>query len=242
MDTLGFIVLRHVNNKSTDQYWQYCYDCIRKFYPENIILIIDDSSDYSFVTTSKPLYKTLTINSEYSRRGEILPYYYYLQHKLFDRAVILHDSVFIQYYIDFNVDKYKIIWEFEHYWDHVEDETLMLSLFNDNELLNFYENKGLWKGCFGAMTIITHDFLSEVNSKYNISILLDYVLTRHNRSSFERVIGCLLQKMYKKEVLLGNIHEHFHRYDKKYGEYLFEEIHTNESYREFPILKVWTGR
>ena len=39
--TIGFIILRHVNSKSTDRYWKRSYDCVRKFYPENEIVIID---------------------------------------------------------------------------------------------------------------------------------------------------------------------------------------------------------
>ena len=34
-----------------------------------------------------------------------------LKNKLFDIAVIIHDSIFINRYIDFSIDKYKIIWE-----------------------------------------------------------------------------------------------------------------------------------
>lgn len=242
-NTIGFIILRHVHDEVTDKYWQKCYDCIRQFYPENLILIIDDSSNYAYVSSNKKLYKTLILNSEYEKRGEVLPYYYYLQHKLFDTAVILHDSAFIQKYIDFNVDKYKLLWEFEHHWDHIEDETHMLGLYNDNELLEFHKNKDLWKGCFGAMTIVTHEFLSHVNSKYDISLLLPHISSRHNRSSFERVIACLFQKEYKKELLLGNIHNYFYHPsdNKKFGDYVFGEI-ENECYRKFDILKVWSGR
>ena len=47
------------------------------------------------------------------------------------------------------------------------------------------------------MTIITHDYLTYINNKYDISKLLDYVLNKYNRSSFERVIACLLQKEEK---------------------------------------------
>ena len=89
MDQIGFIILRHVNSELTNQYWIHCYNCIRKHYPENMILIIDDNSDYRYIT-NKGLYKTLTINSEYPGRGELLPYYYYLQYKLFDTAVQTH--------------------------------------------------------------------------------------------------------------------------------------------------------
>jgi hypothetical protein len=243
-NTIGFIILRHVNDETTNKYWQKCYECIREFYPENTILIIDDSSDYNYITYKK-VYKTLIINSEYEKRGEILPYYYYLQHKLFDTAVIIHDSVFIQKYIDFNVDKYKLIWDFEHHWDHIEDETHMLSLFNNSELLEFHRNKDLWKGCFGAMCIVTHDFLTHVNSKYNISLLLDHIFTRHNRSSFERVIACLFQKEHKLEILLGNVHRYFISIEDNrtysFGQYVFDSF-DDKMYRKFDILKVWTGR
>lgn len=230
--SIGFIILRHVNNELTNQYWIHCYDCIRKYYSENEILIIDDNSNYKFIT-NKILYKTTIINSEYPKRGELLPYYYYLNNKLFDTAVIIHDSVFINKYIDMNVDKYKIIWDFEHYWDQIEDETKMIELFNDEKLLNFYKNKNLWKGCFGGMSIITYNYLQQINNKYDISKLLDYILTRGNRCSFERVIGCLLHTEGKNETLLGNIHSYCNwgiNYDEK------------ENYKNLPLIKVWTGR
>ena len=131
---IGFIMLRHVNNNLSNEYWMYNYDCIRKYYPNNKILIIDDNSNYQFIT-KKELYNTTIIKSEYPRRGELLPYIYYLRNKLFDTAVIIHDSVFINKYIDFNVDKYKLLWEFEHNCDQIEDETKMIKLFNDETLL-----------------------------------------------------------------------------------------------------------
>jgi hypothetical protein len=233
MEKIGFIILRHVNNESTNRYWNYSYNCIRKYYPENLILIIDDNSDYKYIKEKQPLYKTLNINSEYHGRGELLPYYYYLQHKLFDIAVIIHDSVFINKYIDFNVNKYKILWFFEHDWDQIEDEKNMINLFNDEELRIFYENKHLWKGCFGCMSIIRHDYLMFINNKYDISKLIDVVNTRYNRCSFERVIACLLQKNEKTETLLGSIHTYC-----KWG-ITFEE---KDNYTDLPLIKVWTGR
>jgi len=160
--TIGFIILRHVNSAKTNIYWQTCYDNVRQFYPENDIIIIDDNSNYKYVT-NKELYKVKIIKSEYHGRGELLPYYYYLSNKLFDVAFIIHDSVFIQNNIDLRVDKYKITWDFEHHWDQIEDETNMIKLFKDENLLYFYQNKSLWVGCFGAMTTITHDFLTQVN-------------------------------------------------------------------------------
>jgi hypothetical protein len=236
---IGFIILRHVNNEKTNEYWNFCYDCIRKNYPENSILIIDDNSNYKYII-QRELYKTTIINTEYPGRGELLPYYYYFKNKLFDIAVIIHDSVFINEYIDFNVEKYKIIWGFKNNkGDQINDETQMLNLFNDKELMQFYENKEKWHGCFGGMSIITHDYLTFVNDKYDLSLLLDKVLTRYNRCSFERVIAVLLQKNYKEVPLLGDIHKYC-----KWG-ITFEDKYNKNNYKKkkhLPIIKVWTGR
>lgn len=232
MENVGFIILRHVNNELTNNYWIKSYNCIRLYYPENKILIIDDNSNYNFITNEN-LYKTTIINSEYHKRGELLPYYYYLHNKLFDIAVILNDSVFINKYIDFTVDKYKFLWDFEHYWDQIEDETGMINIFNDVELTTFYENKTLWKGCFGSMSIITHDYLSFINTKYDISKLLDLIQNRYNRCSFERVIACLLQKHEQNNSLLGNIHQYC-----PWG----ITFNDTDNYTHLPLTKCWTGR
>jgi len=235
--SIGFIILRHVNNEMTNQYWQHCYECIRQYYPEHKIIIIDDNSDESFITYKK-MYNTTIIESEYHKRGELLPYYYYLKCKLFDTAVILHDSVFINKHIEFNVDKFKTLWTFKHNWDQHDDETIMISSYNDKQLLDFYNNKNIWNGCFGGMAIIKHDYLKEINCRYDISNLLEFVTSRHNRRSFERVIGCLLDGCLlrmdpREDSLLGDIHDYCNwgiTFDEK------------QNYAHLPIIKVWTGR
>jgi hypothetical protein len=126
-----------------------------------------------------------------------------------------------------------LIWEFEHRWDQIEDETKLIHIFNDPELLDFYNNKNLWKGCFGCMSIITHDYLIYINDKYDISKLLDCILTRYNRCSLERVFACLLQCNAKQKTLLGNIH--------LYCEWGIP-FEFKEYYNYLPIIKVWTGR
>ena len=63
-NTLGFIILRHVNSKITNMYWQLCYKRIRKFYPKNKIVIIDDNSNYQYVS-ELPLINATIIKSEY---------------------------------------------------------------------------------------------------------------------------------------------------------------------------------
>ena len=176
----------------------------------------------------------MVINNEYPKRGELMPYIYYLKHKVFDTAVILHDSVFINKYIDFNVGTYKFLWEFDsNQMPQIEDETKLLSVFKDSNLEEFYRKRNGWVGCFGGMSIITHDYLSLVNKKYNLHKLIDKINSRYNRKSFERVIAVLLQKERPKQSLLGNIHKYC-----KWG-IRYEELHMA---KHFPIIKIWSGR
>jgi len=48
--SIGFIILRHVISETTNRYWMLCYDSIRRYYPLHRIMIIDDNSNYEFVT------------------------------------------------------------------------------------------------------------------------------------------------------------------------------------------------
>ena len=238
--SVGFIILRHVTNETTNLYWIHCYHCIRTHYPENKIIIIDDNSNSQFVT-NHVIYNTTIIHSEYPGRGELLPYYYYLANKQFDVAVILHDSVFINKPLNVDlqqVNTYKMLWEFEHHWDQIEDETRIIDVFRDAELTELYKQPHLWKGCFGGMSIIAHDFLCYINEQYNLAHLLDVVVNRYNRSSFERVIACLFQKCGPEKTkinktLLGNIH--------KYCPWGIT-WHQKEKYAFLPVTKCWTGR
>lgn len=132
-----------------------------------------------------------------------------------------------------NVETYKILWDFQHDFDQIEDETKMINIFNDIKLTNFYENKQLWNGCFGSMSIIRHDYLISINNKYNISKLLECVLNRYNRKSFERVIACLLQIDRINETLFGNIFDY-----TPWG----INFQDKDNYKYLPITKIWTGR
>jgi hypothetical protein len=53
-----------------------------------------------------------------------------------------------------------MLWSFEHNWDNAERELEIINAFNCIKLTNFYNSKHLWKGCFGCMSVITHDYLA----------------------------------------------------------------------------------
>jgi hypothetical protein len=233
--SIGFIILRHVNSPHTNVYWMLSYDSIRKFYPENDIIIIDDNSQQGFIT-SKTLYKTTIIEGEYPKRGELLPYIYFLRRKPFDIAVILHDSVFINKYIDFSVETYKMLWHFtSHSSDQIADEKKMLNTSNNPAILKFHENKKLWNGCFGGMSIISYEYLHMLNSFFKIDNLIDFVTTRFNRMSLERVLAVILQfgDRGKHSSMYGDIKAYM-PWDVK--------IENMNKFRHLPLIKVWTGR
>lgn len=231
--TVGFIILRHVNSPLTNNYWIHSVKCVRKFYSSNQILIIDDNSNPTYIT-DEPFDNVTVIQSEYPGRGELLPYIYYLRNRFCDVAVIIHDSVFMNRYFDFtNVTSYQMLWEFEHYWDQIEDESRILSVFEDSALRTFHANKMLWKGCFGAMTVMSYDFLIKLNQKYDLTKLIGSITSRYNRCSFERVFACLLQTMASKTTLLGNIH-HYCKWEVTFQE--------KDYWNHLPIIKCWTGR
>ena len=234
----GFIILRHVNSEKTNNYWITCYDKIRQFYPNNKILLIDDNSNYDYVSKEKEamLTHTTIINSEFKGRGEILPYYYYLRNKLFDIAVIIHDSVFIQTHVDFGTEN-RFIWDFEHHWDNLYDQFRLIYLLKDNEkILKLYNDKSSWKGCFGAMTVVNHDFLLRLEDQYNFTILINHITCRYDRMSLERVFAVLFTlENTNKPSMIGNIHNYC-IVGQNYEQYINGKIH------DMPLVKVWSSR
>lgn len=240
-EKIGFIILRHVNSETTNEYWKECYRCIKYFYPKNRILIIDDNSDEKYVS-NLVLDNTMIIKSEYPKRGEFLPYYYFLKTKFCDTAVILHDSVFIKKYINFSVNNYKMIWDFKK--ESISDpesffsQKNMLLAIGSPKLIYFYSKKdsGFWEGCFGAMCSITYDYLKSIDSEYRISSLIPHITCRKDRCAFERIIACLIQLKYKEKSLLGSIYTYC-KWGLTYDDYLVIKNKTH-----LPIVKVWTGR
>ena len=49
-DDYVFIMTRHVNSETTDNYWKECYKNIRNSYPDKSIVIIDDNSNYDYIS------------------------------------------------------------------------------------------------------------------------------------------------------------------------------------------------
>jgi len=243
---IGFILTRHVNSPETNNYWIESYIQIRKFYPTNIIMIIDDNSNYTYIKQPETLNLTncFIVQSIYPQRGELLAYYYFHKYNLFDKAIILHDSVFIQNYIDFDaVTDIKFLWHFYHDWDDVHTEKQLINTLPTHiksQILEAYEEKSNWYAAFGVQAVITRDFLNQLDTKYNLfTSLLNYVDNRQKRMAVERIFGLLCTQIKPDLVdepsLFGTIHSYC-KWGTTYAEY------KNTQSLNLTIRKVWSAR
>ncbi len=228
--TFGFIILRCVNSEETNKSWIRCYKSIRKFY-NNKIIIIDDNSDQKYITNIE-YYNTTIINSEFPRRGELLPYYYYIKNHFFTRAVVIHDSMEIIKYFDFmninlqnKFNNYSRLFSFDNncYQIDIEFFKEMTTYIKNGHALYKYHlaNKTKLIGCFGVCFVIDYNFLQDIENKYNISNLVNFVDNRKKRMNLERFLSCLFEYDRGKSFItpndiFGNIHKNNNSYIKKY--------------------------
>jgi len=242
---LGFIFTRHVQSAETNRLWLTAYTSIRKYYPQNTIMIIDDNSNNDQIKIPETLHLTnvFIVQSTYPHRGELLAYYYFDKYAtLFTKAVILHDSAFIQQVLPVDtITDIKFIWHFQHDWDNIQVEQAVISnskLKQKNRILAAYDNKEEWTPCFGIQSVITHVFLKKLIDNYDIFALLDVVDTREKRMACERIFGalCCLEKpsLNDEPSLFGTIHNYC-PWSYTYDKYMANPL-------QLPIIKVWSGR
>jgi hypothetical protein len=253
MNSFGFIVTRHVNSEKTNKYWNHCVKLLRTLYPFRKIIIIDDNSNYQYVKAEFNYKNVEIIKSEFPKRGELLPYYYFLKGKYFDNAVIIHDSVFFHKRINFE-DFGKInvlpLWFFNSDIENVENTqriarklknylALESKLKKDTILLGLRSDK--WYGCFGVQSYINLKFLEHIEQKYGITNLISAVNCRADRCCLERIFGCIFfteSKIANSKSLLGDIMK-YQKWGYTYDEYM---EHLKKGTIPRGIVKVWTGR
>jgi hypothetical protein len=191
MNDFGFIIVRHVNSEITNKYWKHNVRCIRNFYSEPNIVIIDDNSDINFLKESDEDKYVTVIQSELPGKGELLGYYYLHSRKLFKKAIVIHDSCFFHRKIEFDsmTEPCKFIWDFPG--GHYEYDSLNgIKYFKQEEsLVDLFQKKNIIRGCFGCQSMVTLDFLEKIVQEYNFFNLLNYITSRHERFNSERLYG-----------------------------------------------------
>ena len=239
----GFIILRSIQNNNQNKLWINNIKSIRKYYRHKIY-ILDDNSNNDMIECNEEFNNVEIINSVFKCRGEILPYYYLYINKLFDKCIIIHDSTFINNYIDF--DKYQdeiyYLWHFDHISNNLKEEKKMIKQLNNEIINNFYDNKE-WYGCFGVQTLITYEFICKIQEKYKIFNLINFIDNREKRMCFERIFSvlCTMEEtdLFQKKSIFGSIHNYF-EWGYKFENYLLDK--KNNKLLDHFLIKTWHGR
>ena len=256
----GFIITRHVNSIKTNKYWNINTKLLRTLYPNAQIVIIDDNSMQKFVVPDFE-YKNLTIiQSEYPGRGELLPYIYYLKHRWFENAIILHDSVFIHKHIPFETFNFKVLplWHSTYFNESTNNLLRILNhltnnhninrvIINNNNNSQNYNLMSLNKTkpilCFGTMSYINYEFLQQLNNIYSITNLTNAISCRNDRCGLERIMGLIFTieypTLYKCPSLFGDILKKYKTLNYSLDNY---ESDFNSGKLPSNFIKIWTGR
>ena len=219
----GFIMIRYVNSISTNESWIQCYNSIRKFYNNNIV-IIDDQSDMNFLTEIEKV-NCIVINSEYPRRGEFLPYYYYIKNNFFNRAIVIQDSMIFHQYYDFNnirnYNNFSRLFSFGNPCYNIDIAYFkeMSKFIKNGNILYQYHIKNIKNliGCFGICFVIDYKYLIGIEKRYNVSNLINFIDTRQKRQTLERFLSCLFEmdrlttKFKTCPDILGSIHSNLNK-------------------------------
>ena len=244
--TFGFIMIRHVCNKATDLYWKESYRCIRRFYPDTPVIIVDDSSKKEFLNEDMIMTNcTVIYDRDHKGSAELLPYYYFHLLHPFDTAIIIHDSVFIQQHVDFSLaedEPCRFLWNFPHWYDdEIFDgiRNVYSTLPNPDRFTNLYHRKEAWQGCFGVMSVMRWSFLDHVNRAEGglFDRLLEVVKTRDNRHALERAFPLVMTEHFPamRQAMFGGIYDYI-RWGVTFNEYLLGD------FSQYPVMKVWSGR
>jgi hypothetical protein len=240
-----FVIIRHVNSSSSNSYWIESYNCIRNFYPNDKILIIDSNSNYEFVTEIE-MHNAEIIKSEFKARGEILGYYYFYKREIKNEpVVIIQDGLFIQTYIPFQ-NEIKFLFQFQADVDNKEEIfNLLNSLNHSKELLELYEQKNLWKGCFAGMCVVNYEILEILDKKYNFFKLLEFITTPRYSMAFERTFGLLICYETKMDThdcsLFGDIFDYIKSKQGYHWFYNYNDYITSKPLNA-PVIKIWSQR
>ena len=200
MSSFGFIIPSYVNGPYAYHRLKTCIDSIRKHYPLILIVIIDDNSDIDISELMTMDSKLIVEQSLIKRGGEINPYYHFFYKKYFDVAIIIQDSTYIKSLVPVNISEVKV--KFFYYfnihnpsWD--EEFEKVFNNFYDNisditkrkDIKNFSNDRNKWLGCFGIMSIISHDYLKMMNDKTNFIEMCQHVKNRTDRMIMENIFA-----------------------------------------------------
>ena len=203
-DDYTFVILRCVRKEKFSELWINCYNSIRKFHPNNKIVIIDNNSNYKYIKNIQ-LENVELIQHNKQKCGEILPFYYFLKKKWSKYIIYFQDSMYLNRPLcadKLNVENFKFFW---HFYQGVHDNKKVIThqinqLTNNEELHKLLKDRKNWFGSFGLSCTMSLQFLEFIEKKHNFTNLVNYTNCREDRKGLERVLGLLCSLYQFKDV------------------------------------------
>lgn len=252
----GFILTRCVQLPLHDAYWKEAVRCIRGLFPSAPIVIIDDHSDTSLVHTDDDVERdsmTTVVPSHLPKgAGEFIPYHYLYAHHPFQKAVIMHDSMFLQdreplasMLADERLE-FKFLWYFNRCQMHMLGcQHKLMETFHQRQPLLELQSGGQWWGCFGACTLITLAYLTKLHDEYGFMNMANSITARNMRMAFERVLALCCIHASSSPISIdtlsvyGNIDHHYRAFRYPYHQYLRDK---KQGQITSPCIKIWSRR
>jgi hypothetical protein len=241
-------ITRHINSEITKRYWKINNEYIRKYYKKIKIIIIDDNSEEKYKNEDKDYKDIEFIYTTFVGCGELLPYYYFLNNKT-KYAIFIHDSVFVLDELHKYIEEceYLSLWNFNPLTEinvikNRTNELIELSSKINKEHFLKKFNSMNWKGVFGGMCMISHEYLKKINDTIEIEELLNEIKSRFNRMCLERLLGSIIEESNKS--LLGEIALWCKFHTNSFWDLSLKEFEDNKNVfeKECILLKIWTGR
>jgi hypothetical protein len=197
---LGFLISRHMNNEENQQYWIFCVHAIRKHCGNHPIIIVDNGSDPQYLQMDPILLSQFTncmvVNNDWVRSGEFGPYHYLYKTHCFEKAVCIHDSMFINAPFDFEsiMDNVKPLLHFTiHKYDDDEEIYKMIDMLKPEtrDIVKTLYDEKCWNGCYGVQSVISYDCIVDMQEKYNIFGILPLIQMKKHRQCVERLFAVI---------------------------------------------------
>lgn len=216
----GFIIPCYINSEKSYKSLNTCVDNIRKYHNEKIVLL-NNHSPISIESILDTYDNVETYLSPFPSSGEFNAYLWFHENKIFDKAIVLHDSMYLNKKME-NIDKVKTVQFIKYFTDHINDwslvkepntdynkehriathDDLIIHILNRGlnrvnvEFLafakNLYHQKKKWVGCYGIMSIIDYSFLRELQTKTNILDVGKSLTGKRDRIAMESIYSLAL--------------------------------------------------
>ena len=191
MEDFSIFITASINSET---HLSVLFECLKKirihYISEKIYIITDNSSiDIKYLENQYNIY---VIQSEFKGAGESLFIYHYYHLKPSQKALYIHDSMLLLKKIDDNIienlETVKFLLHFNKAYKIKEQEDFILKL-NEGSSINENQN---WVGCYGGACIITHEYLTKLQNKYNIISIVPFITRRSEREIYERILGAVV--------------------------------------------------